>query len=383
MEKQKREQDISNARQADKKSCNDIVAEWHIRLLEGEIFIADKNTYTSSVCNQKERVENSIALFSRSEGFRESHITVKAKKHRPGTDEEFTVYYPSGAGDEIHFINVEIVTDAASFIHKVVSCREDAGNRVVYRGHNDWAYHLRPGIYREGREKFIEREGAFIREIITTYPKYFTECKTALDYLSVMQHYGFPTRLLDFSENPLIALFMACDGKEEKPGDVIRVSVPSSSFKFYDSDTVAMLSNVAMLDCFEMDAEEDFQSFNRSGKAGRLMNQIQNEKTYFEARMKPEDLQKIVFVKTRQNFDRISHQSGLFALFGIGRNKQDAPVFEMMKPLCQITHYIIPAECKQDILRQLSCLHITRASVYCDLENVARYYLDEGCKRNG
>ena len=46
--------------------------------------------------------------------------------------------------------------------------------------------------------------------MIASYPNFFSDCTTALDYLVVLQHYSFPTRLLDFTENPLVALYMAC-----------------------------------------------------------------------------------------------------------------------------------------------------------------------------
>ena len=49
----------------------------------------------------------------------------------------------------------------------------------------------------------------------------------------------------------------------------------------------------------------------------------------------------------------------------------------MMIPDCEITHYIVPASCKKKIMEELSFLNITRASVYCDLENISKYYIEK------
>ena len=46
--------------------------------------------------------------------------------------------------------------------------------------------------------------------MVAHVPRDFSECKSALDYLVQMQHYGLPTRLLDVTTNPLVALYFAC-----------------------------------------------------------------------------------------------------------------------------------------------------------------------------
>lgn len=77
-----------------------------------------------------------------------------------------------------------------------------------FRGQREFHWSLTPGIYRTGISSDFEREA--IRDFKLHAPRFLKSPPlTELGWISLMQHYGLPTRLLDWTESYLTALFFA------------------------------------------------------------------------------------------------------------------------------------------------------------------------------
>ncbi|MCL1665575.1 FRG domain-containing protein [Elizabethkingia ursingii] len=120
-------------------------------------------------------------------------------------------------------------------------------NNVFFRGHASESYVLVPGIYREVKDKktLIEHEEQIYREVISKSPQEFLN-KTTLETLALLQHYEAPTRVLDLTENALVALFFAVNKNDNNEnGEVIVFDIPDDFICHYNSDKVTILANIS------------------------------------------------------------------------------------------------------------------------------------------
>ena len=108
------------------------------------------------------------------------------------------------------------VNSVSEFIEKIVQLDKEEGTETFYRGHANRDWELLPSIFRTPNG--VEKEHLLFRDMVAHEPQSFSECKSALDYLVQMQHYGLPTRLLDMTTNPLVALYFAC---QPTPDDAV------------------------------------------------------------------------------------------------------------------------------------------------------------------
>ncbi|WP_227368854.1 FRG domain-containing protein [Halomonas sp. M20] len=267
------------------------------------------------------------------------------------------------------------VASVKGFIGKVLSSERESGSEFFYRGHsNKNKYKLEPSLSRkddDGNYLYLENEHILYRELLVSNSADFQSDEYTLDKLVRMQHYSLPTRLLDITSNPLIALYFACKSAPNEDGEVIVFSMPRKEVKYFDSDVASCIANLVRLPKEEKDKISfEIENFNGQTPIKRLIHFIREEKPYFEPKIMPDDLRKIICVKGKQSNDRISSQSGAFLLYGL-----DAVMDEEGTPEITVTR--ITVDNKEKILKELDLLNINESTVFPYIENSARYVADK------
>lgn len=105
--------------------------------------------------------------------------------------------------------NINSYINIVNEIGKIQRAEEVFLDRIVcYRGMENFKWKLEPSIM---VNHLSSEEQAMYSEFERLHPNEFDNIKNPIDKMAKMQHFSLPTRLLDFSINPLVALFFACN----------------------------------------------------------------------------------------------------------------------------------------------------------------------------
>jgi len=147
--------------------------------------------------------------------------------------------------------------------------------------------------------------------------------------------------------------------------------------KYYDSDTVSVLSNISMMSSdFSIDSKiKDKEEFNKSLSVSYLIHQIQYEKPNFVPMINPDDFEKCLIVHVKLDNKRIINQQGLFLLVGMKEKKvepTDIKKYMKYKNNKRIV-FIINHKNKSKILQELDIMNINKGYIYPEIDDVAEY----------
>ena len=170
-------------------------------------------------------------------------------------------------------------------------------NTILYRGIPDKSYSCLPGLARLSCfEEFTEVQ--LVNDFRARRPDAFANL-TDFDVLAKMQHYGLPTRLLDYTLNPLVALYFACETKPKVDGRVLC----HGSFLLNDSDVfVKSLCETIINKHMDENYSVDEYFCNERFSARSYLSAI-----YLHAETK--------VVRPKYWNQRIANQSGVFMIF--------------------------------------------------------------------
>ena len=221
-----------------------------------------------------------------------------------------------------------------------------------YRGIGDVNYSLKPSITRFDPQKSAEDLSEIEKGIANTFAQRsppFVQMDRSSEWrnLFFMQHYGIPTRLLDWSESPFVALYFALS------------SVKRDSAGNATSDAVLWLVDPVIWNRTAL-SHITFQG-------GVLDEYCEEVKAYSPSADIEQRATLPIMIYGTHNSPRIVAQRGVFALFGKGSQSMEQLYLQGSFARNSLQKIIIGRERVDDLLLSLYRKGVAESTIYPDI----------------
>ncbi|MCL2528788.1 MAG: FRG domain-containing protein [Coriobacteriia bacterium] len=261
----------------------------------------------------------------------------------------------------------------------------------IFRGAKDKEYSLLPGVFRSCYQKQATKEfsqetcetGAihsrFEYEILSHYSKsaraYLPPTLHKIDFplLQYAQHYGVPTRLLDFTDNPLVALFFCCESKSETDGALWVIN--TSPLKRWSDNGLLGFEGVFSVEGYihdwslEQITDSVMSEISSRSDIVRPFPIVQRPvffiPPYIDQRMSAQSSCFLIWGRQHEPLESIADASNLMQLNGMRSDDNGDQRF--------LARIIIPAPKKRSIMKELDVLGVNEKLVFPGLDGIGRY----------
>ena len=263
--------------------------------------------------------------------------------------------------------NLGQITSVADFVNKVQNLymQKSPRKHLFFRGHSKDSYQLLPSIFRSPYKQNPHGEKDIILDIKQYAPEHNISysIKELDKVLCDMQHNEIPTRLLDWTVSPLVALYFACESHKDESG------------KLWIFDPWEYNNRIVNYKESEFPQIHDIHVIARAlmgleWPENKILQYLYKEYALDQSinLMDP-----VAFVAPFTNKRKV-FQRGVFLIFGTDRR----PFETCSAAQPYLSYYTIPKENKERIIQELNNLYINDYTVYPDYKGMKSVFKKYG-----